>query len=223
MKMRIPRHWPLLVIASPAAVAIWSGWVGLGGLAGFGMVRPLPGIFSFTLDTAITLPVGVEAYAAYAMWAWLSGQGSKSTREFARASAIGALALGCSGQVAFHLMAASRMARAPWYVTMLVACVPVVTFGFAVALTHMLLADAKAVPESASEPVPVPAARPAPRAALALVPDASADEKAKAAKKAREAWLESGGTLTDRKLAAEFGWSRTFWTPRIREWREAGA
>ena len=27
------RRWPLLLIASPAAVAVWSGWVGLGGLA----------------------------------------------------------------------------------------------------------------------------------------------------------------------------------------------
>jgi hypothetical protein len=26
------RRWPLFVIAAPAAVAVWSGWVGLGGL-----------------------------------------------------------------------------------------------------------------------------------------------------------------------------------------------
>jgi hypothetical protein len=26
------RRWPLLLIAAPAAVAIWSGWVGLGEL-----------------------------------------------------------------------------------------------------------------------------------------------------------------------------------------------
>jgi hypothetical protein len=31
-------------IAASAAVSIWSGWVGLGGLCGFGDVEPLPGI-----------------------------------------------------------------------------------------------------------------------------------------------------------------------------------
>ena len=30
------RRWPLFLIAAPAAVAIWSGWVGLGELCGFG-------------------------------------------------------------------------------------------------------------------------------------------------------------------------------------------
>jgi hypothetical protein len=66
-------NWPLLVIASPAAVAIWSGWVALGQLCGFGVVSPLPGIAGgFRLDTAITLPVGVEAYGAYALGAWLA-------------------------------------------------------------------------------------------------------------------------------------------------------
>jgi uncharacterized protein DUF2637 len=59
------------------------------------------------------------------------------------------------------------------------------------------------------------------RAGLALVPDAAdADEKA------REAWLKSvaeGQPLTDRKLAERHGRSRTYWTPRIREWQEAGA
>jgi hypothetical protein len=29
---------------------------------------------SLRLDTSITLPVGVEAYAAYALRAWLSGE-----------------------------------------------------------------------------------------------------------------------------------------------------
>ena len=61
-------RWPLYVIASPAAVAVWSGWVGLGTLCGFGMVHPLPGIaHGFQINTVITLPVGVEAYGAYAL------------------------------------------------------------------------------------------------------------------------------------------------------------
>ena len=54
-------------------MAVWSGWVGLGALYGFGIVHPLPGIVDgFQLNTAITLPVGVEAYGAYALGAWLT-------------------------------------------------------------------------------------------------------------------------------------------------------
>jgi hypothetical protein len=34
------RVWPVMVLALPAFVAIWSGWVGLGGLTGFGVVHP---------------------------------------------------------------------------------------------------------------------------------------------------------------------------------------
>lgn len=53
------RRWPLFLIASPAAVAVWSGWVGLGTLCGFGVIHPLPGIWDgLRVNTAITLPVG---------------------------------------------------------------------------------------------------------------------------------------------------------------------
>ena len=40
---QLPR-WPLFLIAAPAAVAVWSGWVGLGEMCGFGPVDLLPGI-----------------------------------------------------------------------------------------------------------------------------------------------------------------------------------
>lgn len=93
--MSTVRRWPLVLIAAPAAVAIWSGWVSLGGLCGFGTVRPLPGILPWHLDTAITLPVGVEAYGAFALGGWLAPGGvPAAARTFARRSAIGALALG---------------------------------------------------------------------------------------------------------------------------------
>ena len=65
---RAVRPWPLLVLAVPAAAEVWSGWVGIAQKIGFGLVSPLPGVWpSLHLDTAITLPVGVEAYAAYAL------------------------------------------------------------------------------------------------------------------------------------------------------------
>ncbi len=166
------RRWPLWLIASPAAVAIWSGWVGLGTLCGFGVVHPLPGIWdSARLNTAITLPIGVEAYAAYALGAWLSPGVTGAARAFARRSAIGALVLGCTGQVLWHLLSAGHATRAPWPVVMLVACLPVVTLAFGAALTHLLRADPArtgAAPPglaAASEPARHPdGAQPAPAA-----------------------------------------------------------
>jgi hypothetical protein len=60
---------------------VWSGWVGIAQKTGFGLVRPLPGIWpSLHLDTAITLPIGVEAYAAYALRAWLARDKAISVR-----------------------------------------------------------------------------------------------------------------------------------------------
>jgi hypothetical protein len=114
-------------------------------MTGFGMVRPLPGIFdSLRVDTAITLPLGVEAYAAFALRAWLTGSSSVSdrTRRFARRSAISSLVLGMSGQVAYHLLAQSGAVRAPWAVTTFVSCLPVLVLGMGAALAHLLHADA---------------------------------------------------------------------------------
>ena len=132
-------RWPLFLIAAPAAAAVWSGWVGLGQLSGFGIIHPLPGIWDgFTLNTAITLPVGVEAYGAYALGAWLTPGTSDRTRKFARWSAIGSLGLGMAGQVICHLLAAAHATRAPWPVVTLVSCLPVVALAFGAALAHLL-------------------------------------------------------------------------------------
>ena len=164
------RRWPLLLIAAPAAVSIWSGWVGLGQICGFGIVHPLPGIWdSLRLNTAITLPVGVEAYGAYALGAWLTPGTSEAARGFAKRSAIGSLVLGVLGQIAYHLMAAAHTTRAPWPATVLVACMPVVTLGFGAALTHLLRGSEATAPAVASVdvetvvdlPDPVSVSRPA--------------------------------------------------------------
>ena len=122
------RSWPLLVLAAPAAAEVFSGWVGIAQKTGFGLVSPLPGIWpSLHLDTTITLPVGVEAYAAYALRAWLARDQAVSgrTRRFAKWSAICAFALGMAGQIAYHLLAQAGAARAPWPVTTVVSCLPV--------------------------------------------------------------------------------------------------
>jgi len=141
-RVRRVRSWPLVLLALPAFVAIWSGWVGLGGLTGFGTIHPLPGIADgVTLNTAITLPIGVETYAAYALNVWLAGHHlSARARRFARWSALSALGIGALGQVVFHIMSAAGMTAAPWPITTLVSCLPVVVLGCGAALRHLVRA-----------------------------------------------------------------------------------
>lgn len=136
--------WPLLLLALPAFVAIWSGWVGLGGLTGFGVVHPLPGIADgVSLNTAITLPIGLETYGTFALYVWLSGAGQLRARAFAMWSAIGSLALGALGQVAYHLLVAAGVTAAPWPITTAVACLPVAVLGMGAALYHLVHVDEK--------------------------------------------------------------------------------
>ncbi|MFI5698390.1 ABC transporter permease [Kribbella sp. NPDC051586] len=138
-EMRPVRSWPVLLLALPAFVAVWSGWVGLGELTGFGVVHPLPGIADgFTLNSAITLPIGVETYAAFALRVWLSGRVPAKARKFAKVSALSALALGALGQVAYHLLEAAGVTAAPWPITTAVACLPVAVLGMGAALAHLI-------------------------------------------------------------------------------------
>jgi hypothetical protein len=146
------RSWPLLVLAAPAAVAVWSGWVGIGQMTGFGEIRPLPGIWdSLHIDTAVTLPIGVESYAAFALCVWLTSNPvvGDRTHRFARWSAIAALVLGMAGQVADHLLAQAGVTRAPWEVTTVVACLPVLVLGMGSALAHLLRSDTSLASEQA--------------------------------------------------------------------------
>lgn len=143
---RAHRPWPLVLIGLAAAVAVWSGWVGLGKLAGFGVIEPLPGIADgFTINTAVVLPISVEAYAAYALRVWLSRTVySERTVRFARRSSIASLVIGAAAQVAYHLMAAAGYTRAPWPVVVLVSIVPVVVLGLASALAKLVTSDRQA-------------------------------------------------------------------------------
>lgn len=144
------RPWPVWLLAAPAFVAIWSGWVGLGVMTGFGVVHPLPGIWdSFALNTAITLPIGVETYAAFALRVWLSTGVPEPARRFAKMSAIGSLALGAAGQIAYHVLAAAGVKSAPWWITTLVSCLPVAVLGMGAALAHLIRAGADVAQESA--------------------------------------------------------------------------
>ena len=68
-----------------------------------------------------------------------------------------------AGQVAYHLMAQAGMARAPWAVTTVVSCLPVLVLGMGTALAHMLRADTEPLdaPDRGTGPSAVP--RPATR------------------------------------------------------------
>lgn len=54
-------------------------------------------------------------------------------------------ALGMAGQGAYHLMAQAGTARAPWAVTTVVSCLPVLVLAMGTTLAHMLRADAATV------------------------------------------------------------------------------
>ena len=131
--------WPLWLLAAPAFVAVWSGWVGMGKLCGFGVVQPLPGIWdSLRLDTSITLPIGMEAYAAYAIRVWLGGDCAPAAVRFARRSTILALVVGALGQVVYHLLTAAGVHAAPWPVTAAAAVLPVAVLGMGATLAHLV-------------------------------------------------------------------------------------
>lgn len=135
--------WPVWLLMLPASVAIWGGWVGLGEMAGFGVVNLLPGIANFEVNTAITLPVGMEVYAAYALYVWLSGRAVGKALRFAKRSACAALVIGAGGQVAYHVMEAAGIGTAPWYITAAVSCLPVAVLGMGAALAHLVKAEAE--------------------------------------------------------------------------------
>jgi hypothetical protein len=143
-RRRLPRPWPLAIIGLAAAVAVWGGWVRLGELTGFGPVNVLPGIGGgFVLDTAVVLPISVEAYAAYALHVLLaSAWMSERTRVFARRSFLTSLCVGGGAQIASHVMGAAGVTSAPWWVTTLVACVPVLVVGLATGLATLVRQDA---------------------------------------------------------------------------------
>jgi hypothetical protein len=202
------RSWPLLVLALPASVAVWSGWVGIGEMTGFGLVRPLPGIWdSLQINTAVTLPVGVEAYAAMALRAWLGSSDliSERTRRFAKWSAIGALLLGAAGQVAYHLLAEAHVTRAPWMVTILVGSLPVLVLGLGTALAHMLRSDATATRPMFPVPGPVTADQapsPGPPETGATDQDLAACTAPDDVQAAEAALLAAGGRVSRRSLRA---------------------
>lgn len=147
-------RWPVALLAAAAYVAIWGGWVELGRMSGFGPVNLLPGITNLEVDLSITLPLGMEVYAAYAMGAWLTKKNiDPSARSFAKWSTFASLAIGMSGQIAYHLLAAAGIEKAPVPVVVGVACVSVVVLGMASMLAHRLHVPAEISATTEASPV----------------------------------------------------------------------
>jgi hypothetical protein len=195
----VARRWPLLLLAAPAAVSIWAGWVGLGTMAGFGLVHPLPGIADgFELNSAITLPIGVEAYSAYALGTWLTSRPMRRTaRLFAAWSSGVALLLGLIGQVVYHVLTTTGHQTAPTPVVVFVACLPVLVLGAGATLHHLLgdpvdqdvpASEVTAQP-AATEAAPVP--EPAGELAQPVTPRRSARRKAGKSRPAAPRRLEA--------------------------------
>ncbi|MDG4790005.1 ABC transporter permease [Micromonospora sp. WMMD1102] len=136
--------WPVWVMLAPAFVSVWAGWVGLGERTGYGVMNLLPGFTNddgkplLSINTAITLPIGMEVYAAYALYVCLSGRVPPRARKFAGWSAAISLIVGAAGQVTYHLLVESNLPTTPWGVTMAVSCIPVAVLGMGAALAHLV-------------------------------------------------------------------------------------
>lgn len=121
-------------------------------MCGFGVVHPLPGIWdAATLNTSITLPIGGETYAAYALHAWPSPELGRWARVFAGWSALAALVIGAGGQVTNHVMNAWGWSSAPWPIVTVVSCIPVLVLGMGTALARLIrLGDREPSPATVS-------------------------------------------------------------------------
>ena len=137
----------ILAISLSAFTAVWGGWVGLGRMVGFGKVNLLPGFVAdggwATIDLAITLPIGIEAYAASALYVAVAGLVRGGSRWFAGTSAGLSLVLGAFGQAAYHVLDAQGRTVAPEWIVVFVSVLPVVVLGMAGVLLHLVLEERK--------------------------------------------------------------------------------
>lgn len=192
-------RWPVMILSGSAFVAIWGGWVALGLMCGFGPVNLLPGIGSgLTVNLAITLPLGMEVYAAYALGAWLTRRRINSkARTFAKWSSLFSLTLGWGGQVVYHLLASRGIEQAPWQVVVAVSGIPVLVLAFGAGLAHLLTVPHKrtrrpgVTAAAPLEDVPAPVTTPV-AATVPVVAEAPAPVAATAASAEPAPW---GGAL----------------------------
>jgi len=90
--------WVLAVVAAACLIKVWPSWVDIGAEAGFPKIIKMP--------TDWTLAVVVEAYWAYAVYAWLAASAGRRSRKFAMWSAGGVFLLSLTAQSSASLMSA---------------------------------------------------------------------------------------------------------------------
>src|SRR6185437_1682598 len=103
--VRKDRLWVLGIVAICCLIKVWPSWVGIGAAAGFPVIGGKHG-----MPTDWTLAVIVEAYWAYAVYAWLAAPAGRRSTAFAMGSAAGVFVLSLIGQGAEQWMAASAVA-----------------------------------------------------------------------------------------------------------------
>ncbi|WP_344969974.1 hypothetical protein [Salinactinospora qingdaonensis] len=89
-------------------------------------------------DRGEELPLGVEAFAAIALYVTVSGIVAGGARVFAWCFAAGVLIVGAFGQASYHLSTAERQPHAaPIPVMVFVSVLPVVVVGLSSVLLHL--------------------------------------------------------------------------------------
>src|SRR5262245_61162177 len=112
--------WVVLGLVVSATAAAVSSFAGLRGVA---IVAGWP------TGLAPLLPATIDAYAATATRVWLArSTDSQRARSFARANAIGAIALSLAGNATYHLIAV-HLVTASWVVVVAVGAVPALVLG----------------------------------------------------------------------------------------------
>lgn len=117
--------WVLVIIAGFAMYDVWGAWSQLGNKSGFAH------------GTGWTLTVIVEAYWAYALFAWFRAPGPRS-RRFAMGSAVFVFVMSLAGQGSAHLTA-GRMP--PAAVVVFVSVLPVTVLMLIAVLIHLRQKD----------------------------------------------------------------------------------
>jgi hypothetical protein len=118
--------WVLAVIAACALIKVSPSWVGIAAAAGFPRFGRMP--------TDWTLAVIMEAYWAYALYAWLATAAGVRSRRFAMWSASGVFILSLAGQSAARLVGVKPM-------TAFANGMPVIVLALIAILVHLRQLD----------------------------------------------------------------------------------
>lgn len=139
-----------------AAVASWSGWVGLAERAGFDQAFGMD-LWSWHVQPSVSWIYGicVDLFAAAAVRIWMTAHWStKSTRNTARGWAFTTIGIGVLANSTYHVLDALNV-HAPIPIIILFSAVPPIMLGVVVHLAVMYGDDLRqALGEGGAAPVP---------------------------------------------------------------------